>query len=228
MVFSNYATGFIVDFSLMAGTKKTKYDTNPLDPDFPEKSGATQMLGVTGAETRQFPPPAPTEQETQRFDQQQYPQFQQYQQPSTGQYAPAYYHQGHFQNVEHTAGRKVEKIGLKENIVTALPYIPWYFGLVAGVILLFLLPRSEGKARFHAAQGLAVHAAILAITTLLGAIGNIAGPADAANIIFQIIMTIMLIVWTIKAFKGKPVHIETVDSLTNWLDEKIGPELGKK
>ena len=206
----------------MAGTSKSKYDTNPLDPDFPEKSGATQTLGQGTAPTQNFPPPAPTEHETQRFGQ----QFQQYQQPYGGQYAPAYYHQGHFQNVNDTSSRKVAKVGLKENIVTALPYIPWYFGLVAGAILLLLLPRTEGKARFHAAQGLAIHAAILAITTVLSAIGNVAGPARAANVIFQIIMTVMLVVWTIKAFKGKPVHIETVDSLTNWLDEKIDPKLG--
>ena len=29
----------------------------------------------------------------------------------------------------------------------------------------------------------------------------------------------------IKAWRGKPVHIETVDSLTNWLDDKIDPKL---
>ena len=30
------------------------------------------------------------------------------------------------------AERKVQPIGLPENIVTALPYIPWYIGLIAG------------------------------------------------------------------------------------------------
>lgn len=209
----------------MAETKKSKYDTNPLDPEFPDQSGATERLGQGTAQTQAFPPP-PTEERTQRFAPQ-YQQYPQYQQQFTGQYAPAYYHQGHFSNVGDTSSRKVEKVGLKENIVTALPYIPWYFGLVAGLVLLFILPRSEGKARFHAAQGLAIHAAILGITTILSAIGNIAGPARAANIIFQIVMTVMLVIWTIKAFKGRPVHIETVDSLTNWLDEKIDPRLGE-
>lgn len=206
----------------MAGTKKTKYDTNPLDADFPEKSGATQVFGNQGEPTRNFPPHAATEEQTQRFSQ---PEFQQYQQPYTGQHVPAYYAQGSFGNVSDTGKRKVAKVGLAENIVCALPYIPWYFGLVAGLVLLFLLPRTETKARFHAAQGLAIHAGILGVTTILGIIGNIADPADAANVIFQIVMFVMLIVWTIKAFKGKPVHIETVDSLTNWLDEKIDPKL---
>jgi uncharacterized membrane protein len=199
----------------------SKYDTNPLDPEFPEKTGATQVFGNAGARTQHFPPTAPTEEQTQRLGQ----QFQQYQQPYSGQYSPQYYQSGQFAGVGQSGYRKVAKIGLKENIVTALPYIPWYFGLVTGLIMLFILPRTETKARFHAAQGVAVHAGILAITTILSAIGNIAGPARAANVIFQIVMTIMLFVWTIKAFKGKPVHIETVDSLTNWLDEKIDPKL---
>ena len=33
----------------------------------------------------------------------------------------------------------------------------------------------------------------------------------------------MLIIFAIKAWKGKPVHIESLDDLTNWLEEKIGP-----
>jgi hypothetical protein len=40
------------------------------------------------------------------------------------------------------------------------------------------------------------------------------------------VTTIMLIAFAIKAWKGKPVHIETVDDLTNWLEEKIGPIKG--
>ena len=217
----------------MAETKKTKYDTNPLDPEFPDKAGATQVFGNAGERTQQFPPVAATEEQTRPLASREYaqyqpqqpnPQFQQYQQQPYPQYAPMY-HPGSYGNVGETGSRKVAKVGLKENIVSALPYIPWYFGMVAGIILLFLLPRTETKARFHAAQGLAVHVGILLITTILGAIGNITGVANAAMVIFQIVMTIMLIVWTVKAWKGKPVHIETVDSLTNWLDEKIDPKL---
>ena len=35
----------------------------------------------------------------------------------------------------------------------------------------------------------------------------------------------MLVVFAIKAWQGKPVHIESVDDLTNWLEEKIEREL---
>jgi len=63
----------------------------------------------------------------------------------------------------------------------------------------------------------------LLVTTIVGFGGNFFGLADAANIIFQIVTTIMLIIFTVKAWQGKPVHIESVDDLTNWLEEKLSP-----
>ena len=202
----------------------TKFDTNPLDPDFPEKAKAaaeaevaTQPLSYMGAETRQFAEPA--EEQTRKFaaaDTSGYTAP-----PYTGLYVPANYQAAGFANVDRSISRKVDKIGLPENILTALPYIPWYVGMVAGLLILFLVPKSETKVRFHAAQGLAAHIGILIVTTILGIIGNVTNLAEAGNIIFQIVMTVMLIIWAFKAWKGRPVHIESVDALTNWLDEKI-------
>ena len=200
----------------------TKYDTNPLDPDFPEKikaeaeaQAATQGLGYTGAETRQFPQTVATEEQTRRFAA---ADTSGYAPPYTGQYVPANCHAGY---ADQSISRKVDKVGLPENVLTALPYIPWYIGMVAALLILLFVPKSEAKARFHAAQGLAAHIAILIVTSILGIVGNITGVARAGNIIFQVAMTGMLIVWAIKAWKGKPVHIESVDALTNWLEEKI-------
>ena len=93
--------------------------------------------------------------------------------------------------------------------------------MVAALLILLFVPKSEAKARFHAAQGLAAHIGILIVTSILSIVGNVTGVARAGNVIFQIVMTVMLIVWAIKAWKGRPVHIESVDSLTNWLEEKI-------
>src|ERR1043166_6545068 len=162
----------------------SKYDTNPLDPDFPEKVRAesegqpTQVLSETGAaETRHFgpAPPAPTEQQTMRFPGEQYAQPPPYQQPYTGQYVPGMYQPQGF--AIPPVERKVEPFGISENIVTAVPYIPWYIGLIAGVVILFLAPRTEAKARFHAAQGLAAHVGVLIVTTALGIIGTVSGGA---------------------------------------------------
>ncbi|MFN2500741.1 MAG: hypothetical protein ABR530_01880 [Pyrinomonadaceae bacterium] len=204
----------------------SKYDTNPLDPEFPEKARAaanaqtTEDLPRTGVETRQFSGAAPTEAQTRRFDQRGYAP---YSPPFNGQYAPSAYQPASFAEVGSSSSRKIEKFGVSENILTAVPYIPWYIGMVFGLLILFLVPKSEAKARFHAAQGLAAHVAILIVTTILGIIGNIMGVAEAGNIVFQIVTSIMLIVFTVKAWKGKPVHIQSVDSLTNWLEEKIKP-----
>lgn len=206
----------------------SKYDTNPLDPDFPEKvkaaaeaEVATRVLDYHGVETRQFAEPG--EEQTRKFT----PPVNAagYGAPSyTSQYVPANYTPAGFANFDQSISRKVDKIGLPENVLTALPYIPWYIGMVAGLIILFLVPRSEAKVRFHAAQGLAAHIGILIVTTILGLIGNLTGVANVGNMIFQILMFVMLFIWAYRAWKGRPVHIESVDSLTNWLDEKISPK----
>ena len=211
----------------------TKYDTNPLDPEFPEKAKAaaaasdaqtTQTLPYTGAETRTFPQTASTEEQTRRFASH---EFAGYQGPYNGQYVPANYAGAGVADMNQSSSRKVDKLGLPENILTAVPYIPWYLGMVAGLLILFLVPKSEAKVRFHAAQGLAVHIGILIVTTLLGIIGNITDLAEVGNLIFQVVTTVMLVIWAIKAWKGKPIHIESVDSLTNWLEEKISPKLAQ-
>jgi len=202
--------------------KKKKYDTNPLDPEFPQKAKEmqTDTLPNLNAETQQFPYAAPTEEQTRRFGE---PDFSPYSSPFDGQNVPQNYQTAHlYSDVGNSTKRKVAKVGLPENIMVALPYLP-YVGLVAGILELLFVPRTETKVRFHAAQGLAAHLAIWIIATILSGVGNITSLADLGNMIFSLVTFIMLVVWTIKAWKGKPVHIESVDDLTNWLDEKIKP-----
>ncbi len=195
----------------------SKYDTNPLDPEFPEKVGATKVLGQANAGTRQFPPPAPTEEQTRRFAVADVP----YSPPFDGQNVPAPYQAA----MVAPADRKVDKVGLPENVLTAAPYIPWYIGLIAGLLILFLVPKSEAKVRFHAAQGLAAHIGILIVTTILGVIGEVTDLANIGNLIFTLVTSIMLVVFAIKAWQGKPVHIESIEDLTNWLEDKISPRV---
>ncbi len=199
----------------------TKYDTNPLDPEFPEKvraeavQGETQTLPYAGSETRRFAPAPSGEEATKVLDNARMAGF-------SAQY-PTQYQTVNVANVNQSLSRKVEKIGLPENVLTALPYIPWFIGMVAGLLILFLVPKSEAKVRFHAAQGLAAHIAILIVSAILGFIGNITDVADAGSVIFQIVTTIFLLIFAFKAWKGKPIHIESIEDLTNWLEEKIKP-----
>ena len=205
---------------------KKKFDTNPLDPDFPKKvafepqAQETQTLSQNGAaETNQFETATLTEeQNTRKFDE---ANFNQYQAPYNGQNVPGPYQPPHAFYPPNSHNRKVTKIGIPENIATALPYIP-SIGWIPGVIELFIVPKSEAKVRFHAAQGLAAHVAIIVISAILHSIGTITG-MEFGNVIFWWVTTVMLIIFAIKAFQGKPIHIEAVDDLTNWLEDKIKP-----
>jgi uncharacterized membrane protein len=210
----------------------SKYDTNPLDPEFPEKARAaaaeqaTQTLPYGDARTQAFSYVAPTSEQTRRFAE---PDVQAYSapyaSPYNGQFVPANYQATTMADMNRSSTRKVAKIGLPENVATALPYIPWYFGLVAGLLILLFVPKIENKVRFHAAQGLAAHVAILIVSTLLGMLSQLTDVASVGNGIFNLATMIMLIVFAIKAWKGKPVHIEAIDDLTNWFEEKIHPKL---
>lgn len=205
---------------------KSKFDTNPLDPEFPEKirEAQTNALPKNEFQTAEFPRGSVTEEETRKFDNQ---DFSAYQAPFNGQNIPANYNNvplHNSPNMSRSSSRKVDKIGLPENILTALPYIPWFVGLIAGLIILFIVPKSEAKVRFHAAQGLAAHIGILIVGAILSGLGNVTNIADVGNGIFQVVTTIMLIIFAIKAWQGKPIHIEAVESLTEWLEEKIQPK----
>jgi uncharacterized membrane protein len=197
-----------------------KFDTNPLDPDFPKKVAEEQETETAyklTLETKNFPPPLVTEEQTQRFEAAQYQNY--FETPNYQ--PPAVYQTNRFMESNQPINRKVEKVGLPENVLIALPYLPWGIGLVAGLIELLIVPRSEPKVRFHAAQGLALHIGVWLITAILGFAGLASNWADFGNGLFQLIMMVCSFYWAYKAYQGKPIHIEAVDDLTNWLEEKI-------
>ncbi|MEJ7622404.1 MAG: hypothetical protein WKF34_00270 [Pyrinomonadaceae bacterium] len=203
----------------------TKYDTNPLDEDFPERvkaeaeaEMATRALPNYGAETRGFMGLS-AEEQTRRLEADPLA----YQAPFTGHAVPAVYAPSAIEGAYDPSERKVDKIGLPENILTAVPYIPWYLGLVASLIILLVVPKHEAKVRFHAAQGMAAHLGIFIVSMILGIIDGFSNFAAVGSFFFNLVTSIMLVVFAIKAWKGKPVHIESVEPLANWLEEKIGP-----
>jgi uncharacterized membrane protein len=202
-----------------------------LDPDFPEKARAaaasdeTQTLPYRGGETRPFPEEtaATDEQQTRRFAEAEVNAYSApYTPPYNGQYIPAPYQQNYFSTTDHGLSRRVRSIGLPENIVIAACYFPFYIGMVASFVLLLLSPKDEPKVRFHAAQGLAAHLGIILITVLLGIVTSVTG-GDLGTLLFKGAAFITLLIFTIKAWRGKPIHIAALDDLTNWLEEKLGP-----
>jgi len=203
---------------------KKKYDTNPLDPEFPQRvkeMRTAETTSLADAETRQFPNAAPTEEQTRRFNT---ANFSSYSSPFNGQDVPANFQTDKLNTDSETSSkRKVANVGLPENVMIALPYLPFWIGLIASIVELLLVPKSETKMRFHAAQGLAAHIGILIVTSILSGVGHVTDLADLGKNIFSVVTTVMLIIWTIKAWQGKPIHIESVDSLTEWFEEKIKP-----
>lgn len=206
-----------------------KFDTNPLDPEFPEKAKQTQTATLPtsnqrNGQTRKFDEPNETEEQTRKFNQAEFDSYQ----STFGKEAnyPVNYPRASFydRTGNQDSSRKVGKVGLPENILVALPYVPFFVGMVAGVLELVFVPKSEAKVRFHAAQGLAAHLGILIVTTILGFASFGIGLADTATEIFSGVTFIMLAIFAFKAWQGKPIHIESVESLTNWLEETIKPQ----
>lgn len=194
-----------------------KYDTNQLDPDFPKRVAEAQQTATLPnleAKTRNF---ATVEESTKKFDNNQFQSLF----DSPNYQAPAVYQTTKLVELEKPTSRKVEKVGLPENLLLLLSYCPFQVGLIASLLQLLFVPKSEAKVRFHAAQGLASHLVILAITAIMGFGGNFFDLADTGNAIFQFVALIILIISMVKVWQGKPVHFEAIEELTDWLNEKV-------
>jgi uncharacterized membrane protein len=103
-----------------------------------------------------------------------------------------------------------------------LPYAPAYVGLVVSLLELFLVPRKEVKARFHAAQALALHLAILLIDTLFYFISIITGSSIGGSL-FRTAAFIFLIISMIRVWKGEPHRIAPLAEPAQWFNEHIEP-----
>jgi len=190
-----------------------RFDTNPLDPEFPEKVRAepeTTVLPEEVPETHPLFQSAPTEEVTRTLVDED-PRFRGFSGniPSDA---------GGFPVRQERVGnpsRRVDGLLFSERTLTAMVYFP-YFGLIAGAAVLLRTSRTEGKLRFHAAQALAAHLAILVIGTFLGFADH-----DLASRLFKAATTIMLLVFVFKAWKDRPIHIEAIEPLTDWLEGKI-------
>jgi uncharacterized membrane protein len=103
-----------------------------------------------------------------------------------------------------------------------LPYAPFYIGVVASLVELFLVPRKEIQVRFHAAQGLALHVAILVVQTLFGVIGSITD-SSVGGLLFKVAATIFLVISMIRVWKGEPHRIAPIGEAAQWLNQRIEP-----
>jgi uncharacterized membrane protein len=225
-------------------TKKSKYDTNPLDPDVERK--AEESWGAGGKPTQQVGGPtrevgseqrdnlrqssdnarqnAYSEAPTRRYEnpplEQPYPSVFV---PPT--YAPPTQYQQ--QNIYRSpmsnapSQRQVLGIGIPERWASMLAYAP-YVGIVASLAELFLVPRREVKVRFHASQGLALHIAILLIQTIFSAI-RLISDSGAGGFLFRTFAFIFLLISMIRVWRGKPHLIAPLAEPAQWFNEHIEP-----
>lgn len=220
--------------------KKSKYDTNPLDPDYVSKTedvwtederraatqevkGATREMGSSANEAakRDVYSEAPTR----RYDNVPLDSPYQsvfvpptYSQPAPYQPPPAPFRAAQ----QRPTSRSVAGLGLPEKWAETLPYAPFYIGVVVALLELFLVPKNEVRVRFHASQGLALHVAILVVQTLFGVVAAITG-TGVGGTLFGIASTIFLVVSMMRVWKGKPHHIAPVAEPAQWFNEHINP-----
>jgi uncharacterized membrane protein len=231
--------------------KRSKYDTNPLERDvadratesFGSETGGvgdrvTRAVGGSANEPARFDPES--EAPTRRIDDGlagSYPsvfikpppqQSTAYEaprvtpadiyQPPPG--PPGIYQRSPVPVTSQTRG--VLGLGISEKWANLAPYIPGHIGAVAAVVELLLVPRSEARTRFHAAQGLALQIAILAVSIALGILTTITDNSLGSGL-FRAASTVFLVISMVRVFQGKAHHIAPLDDATRWLDEKIKP-----
>ncbi len=217
--------------------KKSKYDTNPLDPNFvknvgqtsgdvkpetQEVRGSTREIGSSANEnarqniyseapTRRYDNVSPDAPYPSIFVPPTYSQPAPYQPPATP-YRPG---------VQKPGQRTVAGIGMPEKWTMMLPYAP-YVGVVVSLLELLLVPRREPRARFHAAQGLALHIGILAVSALFTLIGALSGSSTGGTL-FKLAAFVFLIVSMVRVWKGEPHYIAPLAEPSRWLNEHIQP-----
>ncbi|HKP45924.1 MAG TPA: hypothetical protein VJT50_04930 [Pyrinomonadaceae bacterium] len=217
-------------------TKRSKYDTNPLDPNFVKEAEENWGEGGSGPTTQpvkgataQVAPPSnvgdqgPLEAPTRRYDkatlEASYPSV--FAPPTYS--PPAPYYAAPLVSPPLPGldrNRVVKGLGLSEKWTTMLPYTPFYIGVVVSILELFLVPRGEGKVRFHAAQGLALHVAILVLQTAFALISAITNN-NVGSWLFRIAAFIFLLISMIRVWKGKPHHIGALAEPTKWFNHHI-------
>lgn len=221
-------------------TKKSKYDTNPLDENEVRKteevwgtSDGGQPTRDMGGVTRGIVSAADesprsniySEAPTRRYDtpsvDSPYPSVfvpPTYSPPAPYQPAVA----SHASITQKPTSRIVAGAGMPEKWAMVLPYAPFYVGVVVSLIVLFLTPREEVRVRFHASQGLALHLAILVVQTLFGIVAVIADNSIGGKI-FGLAALIFLVVSMLRVWKGEPHHIAPVNEFTQWFNQHIKP-----
>jgi hypothetical protein len=233
--------------------KRSKYDTDPLDPDFvrrteenlwgaaraprPEVADQSRRDSVTEEPTRRldeqmadsypsvfvppaYQPPRPQPQPFANFGTESHQPPATTAAPPPGPSSP---YPNQYQAYTGPTHRPIARLGIQEKWAVILPYVPFFFvGLAAGLIELLVVPRTETRTRFHAAQGLALQLAFLAGTLFFKFVALVTG-SGAGGALFWLVSTVFLVISVLRIWQGKPHHIAQLDEPVRWLDGGITP-----
>src|SRR6185369_14468303 len=120
------------------------------------------------------------------------------------------------------AWHSVSGIGVQERWATMLAYAPGFIGLIVGLLELFLVPRKEGRVRFHASQAVALHIAILIVQTVFSAISAISG-STLGGTLFKVAAFVFLVISMIRVWRGEPHRIAPLAEPAQWFNDHIEP-----
>lgn len=232
---------------------KKKYDTNPLDDTILRQAEAARGNSDFGAPPHALPPPHAQQQQshavyeapTARFE----PDARRFAEAPPAAIPPLFHeadlnqpYQSIFaraqppqnaapQSISSAAQaivlppteRRVLGLSLPEKWAMVLPYLPFTIGAIIAVVTLFFAARSETRVRFHAAQALALHLASWIVGIMLSFVGGIAFFGNTPAKIFQAVVFVYFVVSIARVWRGKANHIEMLDDVTDFLNEKIKP-----
>lgn len=211
----------------MKEKKKSKYDTNPLDTEYARRAddewGARRVAEAEPKSKEAWPAEAPTK----RYDTSIPVSYPSVNVPPSYPPKPAGAPAEISSSTAPSSTRGVPGLGLPENITYALPYAPFYIGAVVSAVELFLTPRGETRARFHASQALVLHLATIAISLFFNIVGGITGSNVGGKIFFGV-STAFFIIALIRVLRGESLHVAAADDAARWLDERIDPQKIKK
>lgn len=227
-------------------TKKSKYDTNPLDPDVERKAeeswGGGNPTQQVGGATRQVGQNAdqPANQDARQNRHSEAPTRRYENPPIEASYPsvfvpPTYAPPAQYQQTPYQPGQQpyhnpltsppsshpVIGLGIPEKWALILAYAPWV-GIVASLVELFLVSRRETRVRFHASQALALHIAILVISSVLRVIATISD-SGFGSALFGIATTVFLIISMIRVGRGEPHRIAPLAEPAQWFNDHIEP-----
>ena len=231
-------------------TKKSKYDTNPLDRDvernaeesWGERGGGTQQVGGATRQVGDAPPtwtPTPTpddnarqnvysEAPTRRIDnpplEAPYPSVfipPTYAPPAQQQYQQPHQRQNVYQPPAGVSYPSRTVEGIGVPEKWALMLAyAPYVGIVVSLLELLLVPRKEVKVRFHASQAFALHIAFLAISTIFKLV-HLVGGGDFGQLLFGVASTVFLVISMMRVWRGQPHNITPLAEPAKWLNQRI-------